>query len=149
MLKTKKSMRFLTVFALIFAMVFSIMTVPVSAAGIETWYGPTKAEDTFPIHGYNLTPEKTMGVSGELVIVASFTTTSSEAFLGQIRYTVEICNVLGSVVYASESQVPIGFGVVSARLKVTQGQKYAIRFKAYNLHGEEIDADVWYTHAIN
>lgn len=148
MTATKKSIRFLTVLALIFAMVFSIMSVPASAAGIETWYGPTVAEDTFPIHGYNLTPEKTMGVSGELVIVASFTTTSSGAFLGQIRYTVEICNVLGSVVYASESQVPLGFGMVSARLKVTQGQKYAIRFKAYNLAGEEIDAEVWYTHAI-
>lgn len=148
MTATKKSIRFLTVLALIFAMVFSIMSVPASAAGVETWYGPTVAEKTFSIHGSNLTYEKTMGVSGELVIVASFS--STEGMMGQARYTVEICDPTGSVVYASDSGVPFGpASMLSARLKVTQGQKYAIRFKAYNLAGEKIDAEVWYTHAIN
>ncbi len=96
MLKTKKSMRFLTVLALIFAMVFSIMSVPASAAGVETWYD-VKGTENLTMVGDNLTPPKTMGVSGILKIEAEFHVTDTLKLPDNVIYLLEIRSSNGIV----------------------------------------------------
>ena len=98
MTNTKKSMRFFTVFALIFAMVLSIASVPASAAGVETWYANRVVEPETDVYDYNLTPVKTMGRAGKLTISATFKTVASQSDLPYTYdYVLEIRSVFGNV----------------------------------------------------
>ena len=148
MLKTKKTMRFLTVFALIFAMVFSIMTVPVSAAGVEDWYGH-KATESLTMYGTNLTPSKTLRVSGVLVIEAQLTVIDSLTFPDQVTYVVEIRGSDGAVLAQKSTLSPVGLSTLRVEAHVPSGPVVRIYTSAHcTAHGAKLNAKVQYTHEV-
>lgn len=148
MTATRKSARFITALALIFAMVLSIASIPVSASGVETWYGPLKTEESFDFYGTNLTPIKTMGVSGELTVSATFV---PSVIFTQVNYTLEIRNVSGNTVLASKSfSSALVYCPLSVSLNVTQGQQITVFCSATNAStGEKISSAVIYSHSIS
>lgn len=134
MTATKKSMRFLTVFALIFAMVLSMTSIPASAAGVETWGASDYYifEDPFTIRGYNLTPVKTMGTSGTLFIHITAmelldTSTNPMKFKYEIRSN---GTVLSSYTYYwSPGDLPCS---CVDSVQVSAGQKIQLYISAYD-----------------
>ena len=144
MTATRKSMRFLTVLALICAMVLSIASTPVSAAGVETWYSQFKYEPSFPINGYNLTPVKTMGVSGELLVGAWMSTTDNSTT--PAVFTLEVRSTSGAVL-ARDTVTSTGRAHVSISLNVTVGQKVKIYTGIYTNNSAR-KGEVDYSHEI-
>lgn len=154
MTATKKSIRFLTVLALIFAMVLSIASVPVSAAGVETWYKTDDYiwENAFTIRGYNLTPVKTMGTSGTLHIVFelnSLLDTGTKP--NNLVYTYQIRSANGTVLLGGTEEFQstndgLPFAVFT-KINVTQGQKIQIYISVYDtVTGVYRTASVGYGH---
>lgn len=148
MLKTKKSMRFLTVLALIFAMVFSIMTVPASAAGIEDWYADKETEN-LTMFGENLTLPKTMRVSGILVIEAKFHVTDTLKLPDNVIYVLEIRSSNGTVLARKTALSPAPLFTLRAEAHVTSGQEVQIYTSAKcTVHDAKMNAKVEYTHEV-
>ena len=65
-------------------------------AGTETWYG-SGFGGSYTFTDYNLTPVKTMGKSGTLVISGSFRGTDGYADVSPIKLTAQIRSTSGSV----------------------------------------------------
>ncbi len=147
MTATKKSMRFLTVLALILAMVLSIASVPASAESAETWYYGSKTQPTLEISGAYLTPQKTMGDSGELTIYANFV---PRVAFTQVTYTLQIRNYNGKILKTSSSTSSALAAVpLSVSLYVNSGEKYTISFSARNTStGASVDAGVVYMYSL-
>lgn len=152
MTATRKSMRFLTVLALICAMVLSIASTPVSAAGVETWYKGSLDEPSFLMNGYNLTPVKTMGVSGKLTITEHFETADGNNPDHYYPvYVLEIRSLNGTVL-ARESK-GWGFlysGTLSVSIDVTKGQQIQIYTSVYEKGNTNFarKANIWYNHTL-
>lgn len=134
MTATRKTTRFLTVLALIFAMVLSIVSVPASAAGVETWY-PSEYyvyEDPFTIRGYNLTPVKTMGASGTLYFeITAMELLDSSTNPMEFKYEIRSNGtVLESFTYYwSKGDLP---RTCVDYVNVTKGQKIQLYISAYD-----------------
>lgn len=148
MTATRKTTRFLTVLALIFAMVLSIVSVPASAAGVETWYGGYVSEGSFGIDGTNTTPRKTMGVSGQLDVVVDFVPKGS--VFTQINYTVQIRDTAGRVLASQQLSSMLPVVRIPISLTVTQGQEIQLYFSAkYATTNQNVNASVSYSHSIS
>ena len=104
MTATKKTMRFLTVLALIFAMVFSIMSVPASAAGVEDWGWGGATSPFFDVHGYNLTPVKTLTDCGILYVEGTFCLSDTKTNSNPANCTLEIRNTAGKVLASGKGK---------------------------------------------
>ena len=147
MLKIKKTIRFLTVIAIVFAMVISIASLPTSAAGTETWYGSYKTEGEISINGSNTTPVKTMGVSGTLKITAYFVPSIA---LKNVKYVVQIRDLAGRVLASNTFTSALPTAPVSVSLKVTKGQEVRIFFASYDAEtGANISSKMSYSHSIS
>lgn len=148
MTNTKRSLRFITVLAMVFAMVLSIMALPVSAAGTETWYGGFVAEAPFTTTGYNLTPTKTMGISGTLRIIADYTVIDTDRYSTPVKCTLEIRDIYGNVL-ASKSSTTSSSTLVSLPLVVTEGQRIHLYMSAYDATtGVARRIQIEYSHSI-
>ncbi len=150
MTATRKTMRFITVLALILMMVFSITSVPASAAGVETWYAATVTEPVIPMSGYNLTPVKTMGVQGVLYIQAEFETTSNIMYPNKPYYLLEIRSLDGRVLARSGySEMCVTSATQETHVFVNAGQKVQIYTAVYDQNtGVWYNANVKYKHWI-
>lgn len=148
MTATRKTMRFLTVLALILAMVFSIASIPASAAGVETWGSGLKYEGPITINGTNTTPTKTMGASGTLKITANFTPNVVQ-FSTNVKCVVEIRDLAGRVLASHTSTGALIVIAVPVSLSVTQGQQVRVFFGVYNAStGSQLSSSVSYSHSI-
>lgn len=148
MTATKKSMRFLTVLALVFSMVLSIASVPASAAGVETWYKGSVTEPTMYTTGTNLTPLKTMGESGTLTISATIKLTDSSNLaycVLEIRDAANTLLVLKHIDGSTNSLCRLKISI-----PVTQGQQLHIFtnvYDPYTFAGRQ--AEIVYRHEIS
>lgn len=126
MKKNNKFMSFI-VFFTIFMVIFS---VPVSAAGRETWYGNWVNEPTMIITNNNLTPEKTMGQSGTLHIAASIKGRPDLEPSGcpKVKLTVEIRDARGHVLASGSTREDAFIPQVHLSLHVNKGQKVYVFF---------------------
>lgn len=120
-------------------------------AGTETWTGSGHG-GSYTFNNYNLTPVKTMGESGRLLISGSFYGTDGFASSSPIALTVEIRSTSGTVLgrtYANDNRsgnVPFA---VSA--SVSAGQKIQLYFDASSIAnppGIYRSAYVYYNYAI-
>lgn len=148
MTATRKSMRFLTVLALICAMVLSIASTPVSAAGVETWYKGSVTEETMYTTGTNLTPLKTMGDSGKLTIIANFKLTDSSDLAYCVLEIRDSANTLLVLKHADAHMYTTRTLVAS--INVTQGQQLHIFTNVYDPNtfaGRQ--AEIVYTHTLS
>lgn len=120
-------------------------------AGNETWTNSGHGGD-YTFNNYNLTPVKTMGKSGRLLISGYFYGTDGYASSSPIALTVEIRSTSGTVLgrtYANDNRsgnVPFA---VSA--SVSAGQKIQLYFDASSIAnppGIYRSAYVYYNYAI-
>ena len=120
-------------------------------AGTETWTG-SGFGGAYTFNNYNLTPVKTMGKSGRLLISGYFYGTDGYASSSPIALTVEIRSTSGTVLgrtYANDNRsgnVPFA---VSA--SVSAGQKIQLYFDASSIAnppGIYRSAYVYYNYAI-
>ena len=155
MTATKKSLRFLTVFALIFAMVLSFASIPASAAGAENWYSSSDYiyENSFTIRGYNLTPVKTCCATGDLNIdlrVEDILDSSTNPMI----VTLQVRSSSGAVLISHQSNssnwiggVPHGMWV---SCPISYGDKVQIYIGAYDaVTGNYRTIKVKYGHMIS
>ena len=154
MTATKKSLRFLTVLALIFAMILSFASISTSAAGAETWYVTDDYifENNFTIRGYNLTPVKTMGASGTLHILFELNSLlDTGTNPNDLVYTYQIRSASGTVLLGgtekfSSTNDGLPFAVFT-QINVKQGQKVQIYISVYDIvTGVYRTASVGYGH---
>ena len=148
MTKAKRSLRFLTAFTLVLAMVLSIASLTASAAGTETWNAGLVWELPFNMTGSNLTPTKTMGASGTLVIHANYVVADSNTHSNPVNCTLEIRDLNGNVLattnttFSSQLLIPLS-------LNVTQGQKIRLYMDAYDAYtGVARRVEITYSHKI-
>ncbi len=148
MTATKKSIRFLTVLALIFAMVLSIASVPASAAGVETWNQSEYFiwEQPFTMRGYNLTPVKTMGTMGRLHLL--LTVDFLDANPNPANVKLEVRSTNGTVLKTFTQVMKPGFGPgISEHIDVMAGQKIQLYMSAYDsVTGNYRTVSVEYAH---
>ncbi len=149
MTNTKKSLRFITAFTLALAMVLSIAPLSAFAAGTETWYSGFVAEAPFTTTGYNLTPTKTMGVSGTLYIDATYRVVDKDKYSTPVNCTLEIRDLNGNVLattnttFSSQLLIPLS-------LNVTQGQRIRLYMDAYDAYtGDARRVQITYSHFIS
>lgn len=146
MLKVKKSTRIFLAFVLTMTMVFSLATT-VSAAGTETWYASEDViwEDSFTIRGYNLTPAKTIGSTGTLLIGVSGHTTDGNSAPAILTVQIRLTNgtVLASNSISTDALLPH----VQVEAPVTAGQKVQIYIGLYT-NGNYRVGSVSYFHRI-
>ena len=131
MTTTRKSLRFLTVLALIFAMVLSMASIPASAAGVETWYATDNViyENDFTIRGYNLTPVKTIGSSGNLLIGVDVDLTDGKSDPAIITVEIRLSN--GTVLNRGTISTSVPWPHLQVEAPVTAGQKVQIYIGVY------------------
>ena len=102
-------------------------------AGTETWYG-SGSGGSYSFTNYNLTPVKTMGNSGTLVISGSFYGDDGYANSSPIKLTAQIRSTSGvvraSTVVVDDRSGATGF-VMSCR--VTAGDKVQLYFDASSI----------------
>lgn len=148
MTNTKKSLRFITAFTLVLAMVMSIVPLSAFAAGSETWDADLVWELPFTITGYNLTPTKTMGASGTLVIHADYLVVDSSSNSNPVNCTLEVRDIYGNVL-ASENTTFSSNLLIPLSLNVTQGQRIQIYMDAYDAYtGVARRVQITYSHKI-
>lgn len=158
MLKVKKSTRIFLAFVLTMAMVFSLATT-VSANGVDgttTWQAGYKTSSEMHINGYNLTPVKTMGISGSLWIEQVFLLEDlSSANSNPANCTFEIRSTNGTVLargtaVTSTDTLTYGRCSISLRIPVTSGQKIQLYSSVYDSStGYARRASVRYTYMLN
>ena len=102
-------------------------------AGTETWYGSGPG-GSYTFTNYNLTPVKTMGTSGTLVISGSFRGADGYANSSPIKLTAQIRNTSG-VVRASTVVVDDRSGAKGFAMscQVSQGDKIQLYFDASSI----------------
>ena len=149
MTATRKSIRFLTVIALIFAMIMSF-AIPVFADGVETWDKGINPCSQFKFYGSNTSPIKTMGISGKLAVHATFMTCDPGGdFTESDQYLILQIRDLQGNILASDSITAGAFGLnayLSASINVSQGQQIVIYVAAYRSGTlEKINGIVSYT----
>ena len=150
MTATKKSLRFLTVLALIFAMVFSIMTVPASAAGTETWYGDYVREQDIHIERSNLTYPKTMGVAGTLKINGTFTFPEGvNLVITPLTFILQIQDGTGRILAEDRTTKLNAFAAsLNVEYSVYYGQRVHIYSCCQKASGEYVPVTFSYSHQI-
>lgn len=137
MTNIRKSIRFLTVLALVFAMIFSIASVSASAAGSENWYISSSYiwENPFSISGYNLTPTKTCCANGTLNITANFLSIE-DLGTNPFNFHLQIRNANGTVLaQCSGCSADFASGLpqyLYVSCPVNYGQKVQIYIDAYD-----------------
>lgn len=144
------------VLALILILPANIITA--SAAGVETWRNASPVWDHFVLTDCNLTPVKTMGISGDLVIFGRFSPRFEYEPAGcpNIKVTVQIRNSRREIVrhfcqeyYPSASNLYYG-NTFFFRLHVEEGEKYQLWFDVssvgYNPNGNYRQANISYSH---
>lgn len=148
MYKTKKNFRFLTVFALVLTM-FVTFCIPASAAGVETWYASAVWEPTMYFTGGNLTPTKTMGVSGTLYVTATFTLTDTSNYGTPARCVLQLRDTSGNVL-VQQTGITYTSVTLTVSLAVTQGQQIRVYTGMYDYStGVARSAQVQYCHFIS
>ena len=102
-------------------------------AGTETWTGSGHG-GSYTFNNYNLTPVKTMGESGRLLISGSFYGTDGYASSSPIKLTVQIRSTSGAIL-VNRSFVDDRSGNVpfSISVNVTAGQKVQLYFDASSI----------------
>ena len=105
----------------------------VERAGTETWYG-SGFGGSYTFTNYNLTPVKTMGKSGTLVISGSFHGADGYANSSPIKLTAQIRSTSG-VVKASTVEVDDRSGATffSVVASVSAGEKIQLYFDASSI----------------
>lgn len=148
MTATKKSIRFFTVLALIFAMVVSIASVPASAVigGPETWYKGSDTSPTLTIDGGNTTDRKTMGDSCVLTITAYYTPVNQ---FQKTKCVLEIRDAANNVIDGCWGYTQITGRDLSLRITVTKGQQFFIFMGTYDTSGNKIPSTVYYTYTLS
>ena len=105
----------------------------VTRAGNETWTG-SGFGGSYTFTDYNLTPVKTMGKSGTLIISGSFTGNDGYANASPIKLTVQIRStsgaVLGSTVVGDDRSGATHFAVTAP---VSKGQQIQLYFDASSI----------------
>lgn len=154
MTKTSSIPRKLLAFVLVTVLAITAFSTQAFAAGVETWYAPWVEEGTITVSNNNLTPVKTMGVSGTLHLVAEVTGRPDLEPSGcpPVKLTVQVRdlngNILASGVVSEDATIPL----VHINLPVTAGQKVQIFFDissvSYNPNGNYRVANVTYGHEI-
>lgn len=154
MTMTKKTTKRLLAFVMMAVMAISMLSMEAFAAGTETWYGNYVSEDTMTIRNNNLTPVKTMGVSGKLHICASVSGRPDlePANCPKVQLTVQIRDLNGNVLVQRSVREDDFMAIVDLEINVTKGQKVQIFFDVssveYNPNGNYRIADVGYSHEI-
>ena len=99
MTKTSSIPRKLLAFVLVTVLAITAFSTQAFAAGVETWYASWVSEGTFTVSNNNLTPVKTMGVSGTLHIVAQVSGRSDLEPSGcpPVKLTVQVRDLSGNV----------------------------------------------------
>lgn len=128
MTATKKSLRFVTVFTLIFAMVLSFTSVPAFADGTETWNWGFNICSSISISGGHTSPVKTMGTDGKLILKAQFTPTDITDSSNPVLLIVQVRDLAGNVLSGNSYlfEAPLGWTYVSTSLNVYKGQQVRI-----------------------
>lgn len=100
-------------------------------AGTETWYG-SGFGGSYTFTDYNLTPVKTMGKSGTLVISGSFRGTDGYADVSPIKLTAQIRPAYSSSAKGSTVVVDNGSGATSFAVtcSVSKGEQIQLFFDA-------------------
>ena len=154
MTKTSSIPRKLLAFMLVTVMAITAFSTQAFAAGVETWYASWVSEGTFTVSNNNLTPVKTMGVSGTLHIVAQVSGRSDLEPSGcpPVKLTVQVRDLSGNVLASGSVSEDATVPQVHINLPVTAGQKVQIFFDissvSYNPNGNYRIADVTYGHEI-
>ncbi len=153
MTATKKSLRFLTVLALIFAMILSFATTASASSidGTSTWYRGIYGTSEFSIHGYNLTPVKTIGDSGKLAFSQKFVLSDTANNSNTARCTIEIRTTSGTVLsrIAGITDADGVCSMTAPAINVTSGQKIQIYSSVYDTStGYARRASCWYSYVL-
>lgn len=154
MTKTSSIPRKLLAFVLVTVMAITAFSTQAFAAGVETWYASWVSEGTITVRNNNLTPVKTMGVSGTLHIVAEVSGRSDLEPSGcpPVKLTVQVRDLNGNVLASGSVSEDAAAPLVHINLPVTAGQKVQIFFDissvSYNPNGNYRIADVGYGHEI-
>ena len=123
----------------------------VTRAGNETWTG-SGFGGSYTFTDYNLTPVKTMGKSGTLVISGYFTGNDGYANASPIKLTAQIRNtsggVKGSSVTVDDRSVSTAFAITASVSKGEQIQLYFDASSIANPPGIYRSAYVSYNYAI-
>lgn len=154
MTKTSSIPRKLLAFVLVTVMAITAFSTQAFAAGVETWYAPWVSEGTITVSNNNLTPVKTMGVSGTLHLVAEVSGRSDLEPAGcpPVKLTVQVRDLSGNILASGVINEDAAVPQVHINLPVTAGQKVQIFFDissvSYNPNGNYRIADVGYGHEI-
>lgn len=130
-------------------------SVPVMAAGAETWYGGWVNEPTIIVTNNNLTPVKTMGKSGTLHVAASIKGRPDLEPAGcpKVKLRMEIRDLAGNVLRSGEVSETAFMPQIHLSMPVTVGQKIQIFFDvssvSYNPIGNFRKGEIQYSHEIN
>lgn len=130
-----KIKKIITTLLLIVAL-FAVSVQPALAAGNETWYNTKNYDYAFTFTDDNLTPYKTIGNSGELVMYGYFYKADSSSY-SNIKLTAQIRDyprgkVLGTTTVENIDYPISNFFVVKADVK--KGQKVQIYFDASSIN---------------
>lgn len=144
----------LATITLAFAMAIIAFALPVMAAGVETWYGDWVDETPIIVTNNNLTPVKTMGVSGTLHVAAGIKGRPDLEPSGcpKIKLTMEIRTLSGTVLGRKEVREDAFMPQVHIDVPVVKGQKLQIFFDvssvSYNPNQNFRVGEINYSHEI-
>ena len=124
------------------------------AAGVETWYGEWVQEPVMTVTNNNLTPVKTIGVSGTLHVACGVRGRPDLEPSGcpLVQVTMQIRDLNGNVLASGTVREDAFLPQIHLDLPVTQGQKIQIFFDvssvSYNPNRNYRIADINYAHEI-
>lgn len=144
------------VFSLMLVFILSLGTFATTAmaAGTETWYGDWVDEPTIIVTNNNLTPVKTMGVSGTLHVSASIQGRPDLEPSGcpKVKMTMQIRDLNGKVLRSGTVREDDFMPQVHLEMPVKKGQKIQIFFDvssvSYNPNGNYRKGEISYSHEI-
>lgn len=125
MTATKKSIRFLTVLALTFAMVLSIISIPASAAGVEI------STPTFVLNPTYLSSVITMEENGRFYVTGKFLIDDKTVYTNPVNCTLQIRSTNGTVL-ASKTMLNGGYKIFSCDTNVSKGQQVQIYMSVFD-----------------
>lgn len=117
-------------FLMIIILIVSGFSTRVLAAGVETWYSNWVDEPKITVTNNNLTPVKTMGVSGNLHIACYFKSRSDLEPSGcpNIKVTVQVRSTDGTVLISKALEEGSFWNLINISIPVTKGQKNSTIF---------------------
>lgn len=134
------------------ALFISASSTQAFAAGVETWYGGWVTEDTITVTDTNLTPVKTIGVSGTLHLSCGFSGLKSYPDSPPVKVTMQIRDLNGNVLASDTRREDDFMPQVHLEIPVTRGQRIQVFFDvssvSYNYHGDLRRAEITYSHEI-